>query len=110
MVSGSSNSSAISEIAGIEHLEPDEMLYARGVSMMKKDHFLNPHLDNSHDKIVVRYQALNILYYVSQNWGLNSGGNLELWPNGPEGHPIAIESKFNRLVVMATNRYSWHSV
>ena len=102
--------SAISEITGIEHLEPDEMLYAGGVSMMKKDHFLNPHLDNSHDKNVDRYRVLNLLYYVSPNWGLNSGGNLELWPNGPEGHPIAIESKFNRLVVMATNRYSWHSV
>lgn len=46
--------SVISEITGIEHLEPDELLYAGGVSMMKKDHFLNLHLDNSHDKNVDR--------------------------------------------------------
>ncbi len=100
----------IEKITGLDKLEPDTLLYAGGVSAMAKDHFLNPHLDNSHDKDRNRYRVLNLLYYVSPNWKLENGGNLELWPNGPQKQPITIESKFNRLVVMVTNLYSWHSV
>lgn len=77
---------------------------------MAKDHFLNPHLDNSHDKDRERYRVLNLLYYVSPDWKYENGGNLELWPNGPKNKQITIESKFNRLVVMITNKHSWHSV
>ncbi|MGJ4931782.1 2OG-Fe(II) oxygenase, partial [Bradyrhizobium sp. HKCCYLS2038] len=40
----------VAEITGIKGLQPDTHLYAGGISMMAKDHFLNPHLDNSHDK------------------------------------------------------------
>ena len=98
------------EITGLDKLEPDTLLYAGGISAMAKDHFLNPHLDNSHDKDRNRYRVLNLLYYVSPDWKLENGGNLELWPDGPQNQPITIESKFNRLVVMVTNLYSWHSV
>ena len=41
---------------------------------------------------------------------MENGGNLELWNNGLKDKPIEIESKFNRLVVMATHQKSWHSV
>src|SRR5437016_5251124 len=40
----------ISEITQIETLIPDSNLYAGGLSTMVKDHYLNPHVDNSHDK------------------------------------------------------------
>lgn len=100
----------IEKITRIKALEPDENLYAGGISVMAKDHFLNPHLDNSHDKDRERYRVLNLLYYVSPDWKYENGGNLELWPNGPKNKQITIESKFNRLVVMITNKHSWHSV
>lgn len=100
----------VGKITGLTVLEPDEQLYAGGISMMVKGHFLNPHVDNSHDKPRERYRVLNLLYYVSPGWSLENGGNLELWPNGPQGDPITIESKFNRLAVMVTNKTSWHSV
>ena len=51
-----------------------------------------------------------MLYYVTPDWEIANGGNLEIWPNGPKNEPILIESKFNRLVVMATHDTSWHSV
>jgi Rps23 Pro-64 3,4-dihydroxylase Tpa1-like proline 4-hydroxylase len=101
---------AVQGITGLPDLEPDEHLYAGGVSMMGPGHFLNPHLDNSHDKDRQRYRVLNLLYYVSPDWELESGGNLEVWPQGPEGAPTTIVSRFNRLVVMVTNQHSWHSV
>lgn len=100
----------VGEICDIEQLEPDEYLYAGGISKMNQNHFLNPHLDNSHDAERSRWRVLNLLFYVSPNLTLQDGGHLELWPNGPKQEPVVIESKFNRLVVMATHSKSWHSV
>lgn len=100
----------VEEITELKSLEPDELLYAGGVSLMGKGHFLNPHLDNSHDKDRDRYRVLNLLYYVNPDWQISNGGNLELWPNGVDEKQITIESKFNRLVVMVTHQNSWHSV
>ena len=100
----------ISEICQIPKLEPDEYLYAGGISLMKHKNFLNPHLDNSHDKDRNKWRVLNLLYYVTPDWQLENGGNLELWPDGVKEDPITITSKFNRLVVMATHQKSWHSV
>ncbi len=100
----------IEEICGLTAIFPDEFLYAGGLSMMPKDKFLNPHLDNSHDKDRKHWRVLNILYYVTPNWEDSFGGNLELWPKGLENSPVTITSKFNRLVVMTTHQKSWHSV
>ena len=100
----------ISEICDLEEVYGDENLYAGGLSLMEKDNFLNPHLDNSHDKDRERWRVLNLLYYVTPNWTLENGGNLEVWPNGLKQVQTTIESKFNRLVVMTTHQKSWHSV
>ncbi len=98
---------AITRVSG---LEPDEKLYAGGISMMAPGHFLSPHLDNSHDKTRERYRALNLLYYVSPDWEERFGANLEVWPDGPTKPPVTIVSRFNRLAVMVTHEKSWHSV
>jgi Rps23 Pro-64 3,4-dihydroxylase Tpa1-like proline 4-hydroxylase len=100
----------VGEITGLQDLEPDEKLYAGGISMMSNGHFLNPHIDNSHDKDRARYRVLNLLYYVSPDWQLANGGNLEVWPRGVEHEQITIESRFNRMAIMVTNKVSWHSV
>lgn len=100
----------IGEICGLDGLIPDEHLYAGGISAMTQGHFLNPHLDNSHDFERKRYRALNLLYYAAPGWQLDYGGNLELWDDGPKGLPRSIESRFNRLAVMQTDKTSWHSV
>lgn len=100
----------VEEVTGIQEMIPDQYLYAGGISLMGKDHFLNPHLDNSHDKDRNLYRVLNLLYYVSPDWNEECGGNLELWDHGPEGNPREIVSRSNRLVLMATHEYSWHSV
>lgn len=100
----------VSEICRISGLIPDEHLYAGGISAMIEGHFLNPHLDNSHDFERKRYRALNLLYYAAPGWQESYGGNLELWDDGPKGLPRTIESRFNRLAVMQTDKTSWHSV
>lgn len=100
---------AVREITEIEGLEADPSLYAGGISMMGRGDFLNPHIDNSHDGPRKRYRRLNLLYYVSPGWQLANGGNFELWDERVT-RPKVIQSKFNRLVLMETNRLSWHSV
>jgi Rps23 Pro-64 3,4-dihydroxylase Tpa1-like proline 4-hydroxylase len=100
----------IEQITGLRSLEPDSLLYAGGISLMAQGHFLNPHVDNSHDKFRQKYRVLNLLYYASPDWSEDNGGNLELWPEGPDGKSVTIPSKFNRLAVMVTHQSSWHSV
>ncbi len=77
--------------------------------MMGKGDFLNPHIDNSHDSHRNRYRRVNLLYYITPDWQKDYGGNLELWDENVV-NSIEIISKFNRLVVMETNKKSWHSV
>lgn len=100
----------ISKITEIDNLLSDPLLYAGGVSSMGYKNFLNPHLDNSHNRTRDLWRALNVLYYVTPDWPTDQGGNLELWTDGLRSPPTVIHSKFNRLVVMATHSSSWHSV
>lgn len=100
----------ITMICGYNKVMPDKNLYAGGISMMGKGNYLNPHLDNSHDKDIQLWRVLNLLYYVTPDWEPSNGGSLELWPKGLKNEPVSISSKFNRLVVMATHKNSWHSV
>ena len=99
----------IENITGINNLEGDPSLYAGGLSRMDKGHFLNPHIDNSHDANRLRYRRLNILFYISPNLNQEDGGNFELWDSKVKT-PLKIPSLFNRLVVMETTKTSWHSV
>ncbi|KAA1288361.1 2OG-Fe(II) oxygenase [Leptospira interrogans] len=99
----------IEEITGIVAQSPDPSLYAGGLSLMEKGNFLNPHIDNSHEMTRSMYRTLNLLYYVNKNWSFEKGGNLELWDKKVKRN-VTIESQFNRLVIMETNPWSWHSV
>ncbi len=100
---------AVSRITNIEDPIGDPHLYAGGISAMTRGHFLNPHLDNSHDAEQDNYRVLNLLYYCTPDWTAENGGNLELW-NLDVTKSVEIPSLFNRLVLMATNDKSWHSV
>lgn len=99
----------VSDLTGLQRLEPDPRLYAGGLSMMMQGDFLNPHIDNSHDRERRKYRRLNLLYYVSPDWALADGGNFELWDDARRV-PKTLVSTANRLVVMETNKTSWHSV
>lgn len=99
----------VEEITEIKDQIPDKSPIAGGVSMLLKGHYINPHIDNSHDIEKKFYRTVNLLYYVSPNWKIENGGNYELWDEAVENN-IVVPSYFNRLVVMETNRTSWHAV
>lgn len=99
----------VAELTGIVDAVGDPHLYAGGISAMAPGHFLNPHIDNSHDGDQKNYRVLNLLYYITPDWKSENGGNLELWDLNVT-KPVEIPSLFNRLVLMSTNDKSWHSV
>lgn len=99
----------VAELTGINDAVGDPHLYAGGISAMAQGHFLQPHLDNSHDGEQKNYRVLNLLYYITPDWKAENGGNLELWDEDVK-HSVEIPSLFNRLVLMSTNDKSWHSV
>ena len=44
---------------------------------MSEGCFLNPHIDNSHDRNLENYRRLNLLYYVNKDWiSDDNGGDL----------------------------------
>lgn len=100
---------ACEKITGIATLNADPNLYSSGLSSMGEGDYLNPHIDNSGNPLLGQYRRINALYYVSPGWNPAWGGNLELW-DARRANPIAIEPRFNRLVLMNTNRTSFHSV
>jgi Rps23 Pro-64 3,4-dihydroxylase Tpa1-like proline 4-hydroxylase len=99
----------VAELTGIKDAVGDPHLYAGGISAMERSHFLNPHIDNSHDGEQKNYRVLNLLYYITPDWKPENGGNLELWDEKVK-QPVEIPSLFNRLVLMSTNDKAWHSV
>lgn len=99
----------VGRITGMPRLLADPSFYAGGISAMTPGQFLNPHLDNSHEASRTYYRRLNLLYYVTPDWLPHGGGNLELWDRRVR-KAVEVPSLFNRLVIMETNRLSWHSV
>jgi Rps23 Pro-64 3,4-dihydroxylase Tpa1-like proline 4-hydroxylase len=99
----------VERITGLPRQIPDPQLYAGGISLMARGNFLNPHIDNSHDKERKLYRTLNLLYYVTPGWKAEYGGSLELWDDSVKS-AVVLPSLFNRLLIMETNRHSWHSV
>jgi Rps23 Pro-64 3,4-dihydroxylase Tpa1-like proline 4-hydroxylase len=100
---------SIERITKTINLGNDPSLYASGLSRMDVGHFLNPHIDNSHDANRKRYRKFNLLFYVTPDVKESDGGNFELW-NKDVTAPLKIPAIFNRLIVLETTKDSWHSV
>ncbi len=102
---------AIGFITDIKNIIGDPELYAGGISSMSEGCFLNPHIDNSHDRNLSKFRRLNLLYYVNKNWSPEKdGGELILYPNGIKKDEIKLSCRFNRLVIMRTDNKSLHGV
>lgn len=99
----------IEDITEIKNQIPDPSPYAGGISTLLKGYYINPHLDLSHDVDNKYYRTVNVLYYVSPNWQVENGGNYELWDCTIKNR-IVVPNFFNRMLVMETNRSSWHAV
>lgn len=99
----------VEKITKIKNQVSDFSLYAGGLSAMVKGDFLDPQIDNSHNNLRKYYRTLNLLLYITPEWNLDSGVNLELWDQSVSGNGTVV-SRFNRLAIVETKPFSWHSV
>jgi Rps23 Pro-64 3,4-dihydroxylase Tpa1-like proline 4-hydroxylase len=99
--------SLLSEISGIKDLRPDPHLYAAGLAQGANSSYLNMHVDNSSHPVKPWYRRLNILVYLNAYWNEAKGGEFELWSNDLR-ETRAIPPLFNRAVIFATDKTSWH--
>lgn len=97
----------VERISGIRDLKPDQKLYAAGLAQSTDGGFLNVHVDNSSHPVQSWYRRINILVYLNPHWSEEKGGHLELWSQNMS-ELIAILPSFNRMVMFATNKSSWH--
>ena len=97
----------LTRITGISQLNVDKKLYASGLAQATNGSFLNVHIDNSSHPIEPWYRRLNLLLYLNPHWTEEKGGHLELWSSNMS-ESVAILPIFNRVVIFATDKQSWH--
>ncbi len=97
----------LSQITGIPNLYPDPKLYASGLAQGANTSFLNVHIDNSSHPTEPWYRRLNLLVYLNPHWTEEKGGHLEFWSKDMS-ESVAIIPIFNRMVIFATDKQSWH--
>lgn len=100
----------LGEIIGVRDLEPDYSLDASGLVSLSRGGFENPHLEASHNTRGDKYCVLKAIYYLTPDWRLADGGQLELWEDGLDRLPTVTLAKFNRLTLVAMHERSWHSI
>ncbi len=97
----------LAKITAIPNLMADSKLYAAGLAQGSNGSFLNVHIDNSSHPVYKWYRRLNLLIYLNQDWTKEKGGHLELW-NHDMSESVSILPIFNRMVIFATDKQSWH--
>jgi Rps23 Pro-64 3,4-dihydroxylase Tpa1-like proline 4-hydroxylase len=97
----------LSKITGMADLMADSQLYAAGLAQGGNGSFLNVHIDNSSHPVQPWYRRLNLLIYLNKDWTEEKGGHLELW-NPDMSQSVSILPIFNRMVIFATDKQSWH--
>lgn len=101
----------LTSLTGIQGLYADPGLHGAGWHMHGPGGKLNVHLDYSiHPKLNLE-RKLNLIYYLSEDWNPEWGGNLQFW-SGDERkakqHVKTIDCLFNKAVIFDTTQNSWH--
>jgi len=103
----------ITKITKIKNLYPDIGLHGAGWHIHGRGGKLNVHFDyNIHPKLELQ-RKLNIIIYLTKDWDVSWGGNLEFWShnykdNTPKEKIKVIENVFNRAIIFDTTQNSWH--
>lgn len=99
----------IRAITGRGDLTPDFTFNGGGVHQTGRGARLRVHADKVRHPRPARYdQAVNLVAFISPYWQVDYGGPLELWPRDGEGPTVSIPAVFNRLVLFASDRTTYH--
>ena len=90
-------------------LTVDWSLYGAGLNIYPPHSHLHKHIDFNFNNNLKKYRAVNLLYFLNDNWTPSDGGAFELYYNHHESHE-SIKPKLNTCVIFATNNQTPHGV
>ncbi|MFN8315845.1 MAG: 2OG-Fe(II) oxygenase [Chitinophagales bacterium] len=103
--------SQLSLFTGIPNLIPDSSLEGGGIHQTKRGGKLNIHADfTAHPHHSTWRRRLNVLIYFNKDWKPEYNGYLELWSTDLKICTHKISPDFNRCVMFATAKDSFHGV
>jgi hypothetical protein len=99
---------AIETITGVTKVLPDPYLDGGGLHCSGPGGVLIPHTDFHLYQRLDLYRMLNLLVYLNEDWGLDDGGELELYRKGDTQPSKSIAPVFGRAVLFKTDDQSVH--
>ncbi len=94
----------------IPNLVADEQLVGGGIHETGPRGHLDVHVDFNYIKDRDLHRRLNILIYFNKDWSPEWGGNVEFWDEDVRICHHSLSPVFNRCVVFATSKISYHGV
>jgi len=98
----------LGELTGYTGLLSDPWFAGCGLHSTGRGGRLMIHADQDRHPNQKLHQVINAIYYVSQNWQSDWGGQLELWDRDAKTRVKSVEPTFNSLVIFYTGRRSYH--
>ena len=98
----------VEEVSGITGLVPDPHLHGAGLHQIERDGYLKVHADFSRHPRLRLERRINLIVYLNRDWRDEYGGELELWDRKMTHAVVRTAPKFNRCVIFATTRTSYH--
>lgn len=99
----------LEKVTGIHGLLSDPDLDGGGLHMIKRDGFLNVHVDFlAHATKRNWSRQLNLILYLNKDWNEDWNGALELWDKEMTNAVTKVQPIFNRCIIFNTCEGSYH--
>lgn len=98
----------LSEISGIEDLQPDPELRGGGIHAIGRGGYLKLHTDFNWHRGLAMYRRLNLLVYLNEDWQDAWNGNIELWSADARERIFSLSPQLGHALLFETNDISYH--
>jgi hypothetical protein len=98
----------VETVTGIPRLIPDPHFFGGGLHQVERGGYLKVHADFSRNPRLLLDRRVNLILYLNRDWRDEYGGRLELWDREMTHAVQRVAPVFNRCVVFATTRTSYH--
>jgi len=98
----------LERVTGQRDVAGDDALFGGGLHCSPPGGFLDVHADFSRHPKTGQQRALNLLIYLTEDWDVAWGGDLELWDAKVRQCVRSIAPTFNRAVLFETHATSFH--
>jgi hypothetical protein len=97
----------VASLMGEPQLDVDPSFFNGGINVMMPGDHMYPHLDNSHNYSRTKRRVAALIYYLSDTWSGDYGGDLELCHR--DGRSRRVEPRSNRLLILELTD-NWHGI